>query len=615
MTKLRTTTMQRSILVEGMPPTSDKRIEDYALVGDCQTAALIGRDGSIDWLCLPRFDSGACFAALLGLPEHGRWKITPRAPITKVERRYRGETLVLETELTTEGGTIAIIDFMPPRTREADLVRIVEGRRGRVEVESELLLRFDYGSIVPWTVRTERGFHAVAGPDAVRLRSSCAALEAADGTSTARFVLDAGSRVSFDLTWWPSFEQEPPEIDPEAELAATERFWTSWTARCQYRGPAREAVVRSLVTLKALTYAPTGGIIAAPTTSLPEAFGGVRNWDYRFCWLRDATFTLLALLHAGYHDEARAFREWLVRAVAGSPKQIHIMYGIAGERRLPETTLDWLPGFDGSQPVRIGNEAYRQRQLDVYGEVMDTFHHCWRSGIGPGADGWRLESAILDWLEGGWQEPDEGIWEVRGPRRHFTHSKVMAWVAVDRAVHAVERFGLGGPVDRWRALRAEIHAQVCRDGWNDARGTFVQAYGETAVDASLLMIPIVGFLPASDPRVRGTIAAIERELLHGGFVHRYLSTPTLDGLPSGEAAFLLCSFWYADVLALAGRLDEARTVFDRLLSIRNDVGLLAEGYDVQRRRLAGNFPQAFSHVGLIGTARALSTHEELDRGA
>ena len=585
-----------------------KPLEDYALIGDCHTAALVGRDGSIDWLCLPRFDSGACFAALLGTEEHGFWRVAPAEPVRQVRRRYRGSTLVLETELATAGGTVAIIDFMPARTEAADLCRIVEGRSGRVAMEQVLRIRFDYGSIVPWVRREDGGIVAVAGPDTLRLRASVP-VHGQDMSTVARFEVAAGERVTFVLTWHPSHVSAPPPIDPTTALVDTESWWNEWAGRGQYRGPWEAAVCRSLVTLKALTYQPTGGIVAAPTTSLPERLGGVRNWDYRYCWLRDATYTLLALVGAGYIDEARDFREWLLRAAAGSPSQLQIMYGIAGERRLPELEIPWLPGYEGSRPVRVGNLASRQRQLDVYGELLDTMHKCWRAGLAPAPSAWELERAVVEFLETIWQEPDEGIWEVRGPRRHFTHSKVMAWVAFDRAVKGIEQFGLPGPVDRWRQVRARIHDEVCARGFNPARGSFVQSYGSDLLDASLLLIPVVGFLPAEDPRVRATIEAIERELVVDGFVARYATVPEVDGLPPGEGAFLLCTFWLADALILLGRRAEALVLFERVLAVRNDVGLLAEGYDVTHRRMVGNFPQAFSHLGLINTARNLAEPE------
>jgi GH15 family glucan-1,4-alpha-glucosidase len=581
------------------------RIEDYALIGDCETAALVARDGSIDWLCLPAFDSAACFAALLGTSENGRWQIAPTSPVRRVERRYREGTLILETDFETEAGAVRLIDFMAARDQRPDVLRIVEGRRGQVPMRMELLIRFDYGSTVPWVRREDGGIRAIAGPDTLHLRSGVPT-HGEDFRTAADFEVQEGQRIAFDLVWHPSHEEPPPPTNVEASLVATERHWREWSARCSYRGEWRDAVVHSLVTLKALTYAPTGGIVAAPTTSLPERIGGVRNWDYRYCWVRDATFTLLALLEDGYVDEAAAWREWLLRAVAGMPSQLQIMYGIRGERRLPEQELAWLPGYEGSTPVRIGNGAVRQFQLDVFGELMDALYQGSRAGLAPGEDAWRMERSLVAYLETVWEHPDEGIWEVRGPRRQFTHSKVMAWVAFDRAVRLIEQFGLDGPVDRWRALRDAVHNQVCREGFDPERGAFVQSYGSKHLDASLLMIPLVGFLPTDDPRVRGTIEAIERELTVDGFVHRYHTDPAVDGLPPGEGSFLLCSFWLADCLALIGRTEDARRHFERLLALRNDVGLLSEGYDAHAGRLVGNFPQAFSHIGLINTARNLA---------
>jgi GH15 family glucan-1,4-alpha-glucosidase len=580
-------------------------IEHYALIGDCHTAALVGRDGSIDWLCLPRFDSGACFAAILGNRENGRFLIAPEAPVRTTRRRYRGDTLVLETEFETDDGVVAVIDFMPPRSRAPDLIRLVEGRRGRVAMQAEVLIRFDYGAIVPWVTHHDDGLHAIAGPERLLLRTKVP-LRGHDMATRGRFEVCAGQRVSFELIWYPSHEPQPRRRDPDATLAGTERFWREWASLSTIGGRHREAVMRSLITLKALTYAPTGGIVAAPTTSLPEELGGARNWDYRFCWLRDATFTLYALLIAGYVDEARAFREWLLRAVAGTPDQLQIMYGIAGERRLTELELPWLGGYEGSQPVRVGNAAHAQRQLDVYGEILDAAHESRRVGIEPNERSWAVQRALLDALESHWPEPDEGIWEVRGPRRHFTHSKVMAWVAFDRAIKAVERFGREGPAERWRAIRDRIHEEVCRAGFNSQIGAFVQSYGSDRLDASLLMIALVGFLPPTDPRVRLTVEAIERHLVRDGFVQRYQPDVTVDGLSGDEGAFLACTFWLADNLVLLGRVDDAQRLFDRLLSIRNDVGLLAEEYDTRRGRLVGNFPQAFSHIGLINTARNLA---------
>ncbi len=582
-------------------------IEEYALIGDCETAALVGRDGSIDWLCFPRFDSRACFAAILGTPDNGRWLLAPAAPITSIRRWYRGDTAVLETEFTTADGVVSLIDFMPVRSGLPEVVRMVVGRRGRVAMRMELVIRFDYGSVVPWVRRVPVGITAIGGPDGLLLRAPVP-VRGEDFRTVADFEVAEGAELGFDLTWFPSHEAPRQELEPRSSLEDTEAWWTEWSAGCNVTGPWRDAVMRSLITLKALTYRPTGAIVAAPTTSLPEQFGGTRNWDYRYCWLRDATFTLFALMSAGYVREAAAWRDWLVRAAAGRPEQIHIMYGIGGERRLTELELPWLPGFENSAPVRIGNAAHAQFQLDVFGEVLDATHHGWKMGVPHDEDAWRIDTALIKYLESAWKEPDEGIWEVRGPRRHFTHSKVMAWVAMDRAVKGIEEFGLEGPLDRWRAIRDTIHAEVCERGYDAELGSFVQYYGSKLLDASLLMLPLVGFLPASDPRVRGTIEAVERHLSHDGFVSRYQTTPDVDGLPPGEASFLLCSFWLIDCLELIGRHDDAIRLFEQLLSIRNDVGLLAEGYDTTHKRLAGNFPQAFSHVGLINTALNLSRH-------
>ncbi len=581
------------------------RIEDYALIGDCETAALVSRSGSIDFLCLPRFDSGACFAALLGTPEHGRWLLAPSGDVRRVRRRYRGDTLVLETEYETAGGTVRVVDFMPIRTQQPDVVRVLHGLRGEVSMRMELIMRFDYGAIVPWVRRAPDGLLAVAGPDTLVLRTPVA-VRGENLTTVADFTVKEGQHVPFALTWYPSHCPVPPPFDAAQAMERTQQWWQSWSTRCTYDGTWRDAVVRSLITLKALTYAPTGGMVAAATTSLPERIGSVRNWDYRYCWLRDATFTLYALMSAGYVDEARAWREWLLRAVAGAPSQLQSLYGLAGERRLTEFEADWLPGYEGSSPVRIGNAAHNQFQLDVFGEVMDVLHCGRRGGLQQDESVWHLQLVLLDYLESKWDQADNGIWEVRGPRRHFTHSKVMAWVAVDRAVKTVERCRHEGPVDRWRRLRATIHDEVCRRGYSAELGSFVQHYGSSELDASLLMIPLVGFLPPSDPRVRGTVEAIEKHLTRDGFVSRYSSASGVDGVPTGEETFLLCTFWLADNLALLGRHAEARRRFERLLAIRNDVGLLSEQYDPTTRRLLGNFPQAFSHVALVNTAHNLT---------
>jgi GH15 family glucan-1,4-alpha-glucosidase len=577
-------------------------IEDYALIGDTQSVALIGRDGSCDWLCLPRFDSPACFAALLGEPRHGRWRIAPRGALTqRIRRRYRDGTLVLETLFVTAEGSVRVVDLMPPRDRTPDVVRVVEGVEGAVPMRMELVIRFDYGSIVPWVRRLSDGrLGAIAGADALVLQAG-AETHGEGPMTVADFVVRAGQAVPFVLSWHPSHEPPPRMMDVPRVVADTEAWWHEWSRRCVYTGPYREAVASSLSVLKALTYAPTGGIVAAATTSLPEWPGGVRNWDYRYCWLRDATYTLYALTLAGYRDEARAWRDWLLRAVAGEPSKLQIMYGVAGERRLDEYPIDWLPGYAGSAPVRVGNAAVHQLQLDVYGEVMDTLYQTRRAGLAESADAWNLQKALLDFLEGAWREADQGLWEMRGPRQHFTHSKMMTWVAFDRAVKTLESTGVSGPLERWRALRREIHAEICRHAFDSRKNAFTQAYGSPHLDASLLLLPQVGFLPPSDPRVRGTVAAIERELCYDGFVMRY---PTVgqDGLPPGEGVFLACSFWLADCYALLHRTEEARQLYERLLAIRNDVGLLAEEYDPRGRRQLGNFPQAFSHVGLINTA-------------
>jgi GH15 family glucan-1,4-alpha-glucosidase len=589
-------------------------IENYALVGDCHTAALVGNDGSIDWLCLPRFDSGACFAALLGGPEHGRWLLAPAAQPTQVRRRYRGDTLILETEFDTEEGSVRVIDFMPLSDKRWDIVRIVEGLSGRVSMRMELRVRFDYGSIVPWVHRSQGILLLTAGPDTLELSASVA-IEGENMHSIAEFSVSAGERESFTLNYRPSHLGIDEAIDAERELTETEARWQEWSGRCTYRGPWHAAVVRSLITLKALTYKPTGGLIAAPTTSLPEWPGGTRNWDYRYCWLRDATFTLNALLLAGYEGEAAAWREWLLRAVAGSPDDLQILYGVTGVRRLDEYELAWLPGYEKSAPVRIGNAAARQFQLDVYGEVMDTLHMARMAGLPPEPEAWQFQVALLKFLEAHWEEADEGLWEVRGPRCHFTHSKVMAWVAFDRAIKDAEQDGLEGPIERWRQTRDAIHAQVCEKGFDARHNSFVQSYESAYLDASLLLIPQVGFLPADDPRVLGTIAAIERDLMADGLVLRYSTATKVDGLPAGEGAFLPCSFWLADCYLLTGRREEGRALFERLLSLSNDVGLFAEEYDPRDKRMLGNFPQALTHMALVNTARLLSMPEHETRGA
>ncbi len=587
------------------------RIEDYALIGDCRTAALVGLDGSIDWLCAPRFDSSACFAALLGTPENGRWRIGPGegVEIRKVRRKYRPGSLVLETEFETSAGTFAIIDAMAISSESPTIVRLVEGRRGEVPLHLELIIRFEYGSIIPWVRRIDGGLSAIAGPDKLHFRSDVD-VHGEDLSTIADFIVQEGQRLSFQLAWHPSHQAPPAELNVAETIEAAEAWWKDWSQGSRYRGKDQEAVLRSLITLKALTYAPTGGIVAAPTSSLPEMIGGVRNWDYRYCWIRDATFTLYAFVISGFLDEAKAWREWLLRAVAAQPASLQIMYGVAGERRLTELELPWLDGYENSKPVRIGNGAAGQFQLDVYGEVFDVLHQARREGLPPSPDGWRMGKLLLEFLESAWQLPDEGIWEVRGGRRPFTHSKVMAWVAFDRAVKSIEHFGVDGPHAHWSTIRDQIHEQVCNEGFNADKNTFVQSYGSTRLDASLLMIPLVGFLPADDPRMLGTVAAIERELMADGFVNRYATESAVDGLPPGEGAFLPCTFWYVDNLALQGRLAEARRIFDGLLEIRNDVGLLAEEYDPIARRQLGNFPQAFSHISLINTAHNLGRGEK-----
>jgi GH15 family glucan-1,4-alpha-glucosidase len=581
------------------------RIEDYALVGDLETAALVARDGSIDWLCLPRFDSAACFAALLGTPDHGRWLLCPAGDVRKTERRYRPGTLVLETDFETDSGAVTVVDCMPVRTERPELIRLVVGRRGQVPMRTELVIRFEYGSIVPWVRGKDDGITAIAGPDALRVRSDVE-LHGKDFRTLGEFTVSAGQRIGFNLTWHPSYKPPPPPIDVEEAVRVTQDWWQEWSSRCTYQGNWRDTVLRSLITLKALTYAPAGGILAAPTTSLPEQLGGVRNWNYRYCWVRDATFTLYALLHSGYQEEAGAWRDWLLRAVAGKAAQLSILYGVTGERRLPELELDWLPGYEGSAPVRIGNAAHKQFQLDVFGEIMDVLHLARRTGLRLTEDGWRVQRGLLEFLESHWNQPDEGIWEVRGPRRHFTHSKMMAWVAFDRAVKDAEEFKLEGPLDRWRTLRDTIHAEICQHAFDPRIGAFVQAYDSHHLDASLLMMPRVGFLPPGDPRIQGTVAAIERHLMSDGLVARYATESAVDGLPPGEGAFLPCTFWLADTYALMGRPADAQRVFEQLLALRNDVGLLSEEYDTAARRLVGNFPQAFTHVGLVNTAHNLA---------
>jgi GH15 family glucan-1,4-alpha-glucosidase len=587
-----------------------ERIEDYALVGDLQTAALVGRSGSVDWLPFPRFDSSSCFGALLGGREHGRWLLAPTAGGPATTRRYRQDTLILESEWTTSTGRVRLIDFMPPRETMPDIVRIVEGLDGTVAMRTELVIRLDYGWVIPWVRRLDaRTLVAVGGPDGLLLRTPID-LQPEGMTHTAEFAVRAGDRVPFVLTWFPSHEELPRSVDAEQALVDTESFWHGWLGGCRYEGEYPDAVRTSLIVLKALTYLPTGGIVAAPTTSLPERIGGERNWDYRYCWLRDATFTLYALMNAGFKSEAQAWRDWLLRAVAGDPAKAQILYGVGGQRRIAERELDWLPGYGGSSPVRVGNAAHEQFQLDVYGEVMDVLHQARVHGLDPDDHAWSLQRTLLDFLEGAWDRPDEGIWEVRGPRRHFTHSKVLAWVAFDRAVQGADRLGLSGPVDRWRRLREEIHEEVCREAFNLELNSFTQSYGSSELDASTLLIPILGFLPPDDPRVVGTIEAVQKHLTREGFVERYATREQneVDGLTGGEGAFLPCSFWLVDALLMLERDDEARELFERLLGVSNDLGLLAEEYDPAEKRQLGNFPQAFTHVGLVNSAYNLSHH-------
>jgi GH15 family glucan-1,4-alpha-glucosidase len=581
-------------------------LETYGLIGNMLSAALVGRDGSIDWLCLPRFDSPACFAALLGGPEHGRWLIAPAEPVVRCTRRYLPDTAVIETCFETEHGAVALIDFMPLSEAEekVDVIRIVRGLRGHVPIRMELVLRFDYGRTVPWVRRRDYGLSAIAGPDAVEIHTD-APLEGRDLKTYSEFMVREGGTVPFTLSYHRSHRAPHFVGDRNESLENTVAWWRQWTGTCRFQCDNerwRDAVRRSLITLKLLTFEPTGGIVAAPTTSLPEALGGARNWDYRYCWLRDSTLTLYALLNAGYRDEAAAWRQWLLRAAAGLPEQLHIMYGIAGERWLPEIELPCLPGYADSRPVRVGNAAVTQRQLDVYGEVMDAFHAARVSALAPLDEAWRLQKSLLAHLAGVWREPDQGIWEMRGPPRHFTHSRLMCWGAFDRALKSCEKTEVEGPTQRWVELRDEIHADICAHGYDRERNTFVQHYGGSALDASLLLLPQTGFLPLDDPRVAGTVEAVERELLVDGFVARYATDEVEDGVGGKEGAFLACSFWLADAYAQLGRVDAAAELFDRLLAIRNDLGLLAEEYDPVARRLLGNFPQAFSHVGLVNTA-------------
>jgi GH15 family glucan-1,4-alpha-glucosidase len=581
------------------------RIEDYALIGDCRSAALVARNGSIDWLCWPRFDSEACFAALLGSPDHGRWLVAPHEQ-ARVTRRYRPGTLILETCFETDDGAATLVDFMPYPSDHTEIVRMVVGTRGKLAMHTELVLRFGYGAVVPWVTRLENGaLRAIAGPDMTVLRTPVH-VKGRDMTTVGDFTISRGEAIPFILTYSPSHEPPPEPNDPNASLEATEAFWKEWSAKCRPAGKWTEAVRRSVITLKALTYGPTGGIVAAPTTSLPERLGGERNWDYRYCWLRDATLTLLGTMNAGYYEEAQAWRGWLLRAVAGSSDQIQIMYGIGGERRLTEWVADWLPGYENSSPVRVGNAAHTQLQLDVFGEIMDVQHQARRSGLIANESGWDSAVKFLEHLAKIWRQPDQGIWESRGPAQHFTYSKVMAWVAFDRAIKSAETFGLEGPIEEWRKLRDEIYAEVCEQGFDQKLGTFVQAYGSDQLDANLLLLPAVGFLPVTDPRIENTIAAIERRLLRNGFVMRYSTEAVEDALPPGEGAFLACSFWLVDVFTLQGRPADAEQLFRRLLGLRNEVGLLSEEYDPIGKRLVGNFPQAFSHLALINSAYNLT---------
>jgi GH15 family glucan-1,4-alpha-glucosidase len=587
------------------------RIEDYAFLSDLESAALVGIDGSIDWLTFPRFDSPSCFSALLGEPEHGRWLLAPAGGQRSVARHYRGASLVLETVYTTDDGEVAVIDCMPPRDDHLEVIRIVEGRRGRVPMHTELIIRFDYGWIVPWVRNADGGLFAVGGPDALRLQTPVP-VEGKNLTTVATFEVGEGDRLPFRLTWSPSHRVAEPATDPLEAVAAAERWWHAWAAQGTYEGKWADDVCSSLVVLKGLTYGPTGGICAAATTSLPEKLGGERNWDYRHCWLRDATFSLLALLSAGYNDEAMAWRDWLLRAVAGDPAKLQIMYGLAGERRIPERTLDWLPGYEGSRPVRIGNDASKQFQLDVYGEVMDAAYQAHLADIGVDGPVWQLQEMLVDFVESAWPRPDEGIWEVRSDRKHFTHSKVMAWVAIDRAIRTAERSNVPTPLEPWRQLREEIKQWVL-EHCVDERGRLVQHPGTTHLDASLLTVPLVGFLPPDDERVIATVDGIDEELGVEGFVQRYISRSELDGLPAGEGSFLMCSFWMAQAKAVIGRHDEARTMFERLLAVRNDVGLLSEQYDPVAGRMLGNIPQAFSHTALVNTAVTLNDARAAER--
>jgi len=592
------------------PAALPSRIEDYAMIGDLGTAALVSRDGSIDWLCWPRFDSDACMAALLGTSEHGRWKIAPEQEGARVTRRYRPDTLILETRFETDAGAATLIDFMPPRRGNSHVIRILKGERGSLAFRTELVIRFGYGAIVPWVTRIDaQTLRAVAGPDMLVLRTPVK-LRGENMKTVGEVTVSAGDEVPFVLSCGLSYEPLPEECDPRECLGATEAFWRDWAQRSKIGGPWKEAVTRSLITLKALIYAPTGGMTAAPTTSLPECAGGERNWDYRFCWLRDATLTLLSLMNAGYYEEAHMWRDWLLRAAAGAPQQLQIMYGLRGERRLTEWQVPWLPGYANSRPVRIGNAAHNQRQLDVYGEVMDALYQARQGGLGANEAGWDLQQELVRHLERIWAEPDEGLWEVRSGREHFTYSKAMAWLAFDRVIKSAETFKLPGPLAHWREVRETIHRDVCARGFDPAMNSFVRAYGGKELDASLLLLPAIGFLPPDDPRIAGTIAAVERNLVVDGFVLRYDTGTADDGLPAGEGVFLACSFWLADAYLMTGRRQKAEALFERLLALRNDLGLLSEEYEPRSRRLVGNFPQAFSHLALVNTASNLAHREK-----
>ena len=589
------------------------KIEDYGFLSDTQTGALVSREGCVDWLCLPRFDSAACFASLIGEKKNGHWLFRPAEEIEKLKRRYRGDTLIIETEIETKSGAVRLIDFMPPRGENPDIIRIVEGLRGEVPMQMELIIRFDYGLIIPWVRKAHDGLEAIAGPDALILRTPIETC-GKDMTTVAEFTVKEGERIPFVLTWFASHQEPPRAIHAEHALRDTEKFWNKWSGRCCYRGPWREAVMRSLITLKGLSYAPTGGLVAAATTSLPEEIGGVRNWDYRYCWLRDATFTLATLMQVGYKDEAQSWRQWLLRAIAGSAAQMQIMYGVHGERRLDEREIPWLSGYENSKPVRIGNAASDQFQLDVFGGVLQAMYQSHVSGLETSESDWRLMVELMRFLESNWEKPDEGIWEVRGGRKQFTHSKMMVWVAFDRAVKLAKACHCAADehLEKWKTIRDQVHREVCEHGYNKKKKAFTQFYGSDALDASVLMIlPRAGFLPAGDERVRSTIEAIERELMQDGFVLRYRNEEHVDGLPGREGVFLPCSFWFANALHLIGRTDEAKEMFERVLAVQNDLGLFSEEYDPIAKRQLGNFPQAFTHLALVNSARILADTEKL----